>query len=72
MKKEEEIKVVKNKKDHKVRYNIIGLLLLLAIISISYSTAVIVMGTDGIVPVIMVAPQALLVIVVLIWKFCKN
>lgn len=58
-------------KTSSLKYNIIGLALLLAVVSIGYSTTVILMGTDGLVPIVMVVPQSVLAVVILIWKFCK-
>lgn len=45
---------------------IVGVFILLTIISIIYSTAVVAMGTDGLLPKLMVAPQALFVGLVLL------
>jgi hypothetical protein len=59
------------KKSKKIGSNIIGLMLLLATASIFYSTTVIIMGTDGLTPIIMVVPQAILAVVILVYKFCK-
>lgn len=64
-------KTNKSSKSKKFQSNIIGLLLLLAVASIGYSTTVIIMGTAGIVPVIMIVPQAILGVLILIWKFTK-
>ncbi len=64
-------KTNKSSKSKKFQSNIIGLLLLLAVASIGYSTTVIIMGTTGIVPVIMIVPQAILGVLILIWKFTK-
>ncbi len=64
-------KTNKSSKSKKLQSNIIGLLLLLAVASIGYSTTVIIMGTTGIVPVIMIVPQAILGVLILIWKFTK-
>lgn len=66
-----DIKTEKSSKSKKLQSNIIGILLLLAVASIGYSTVVIVMGTSGVVPVIMVVPQAILGVVILIMKFTK-
>lgn len=49
----------------------IGIMLLFAVASIAYSTVVIAIGTEGIVPLIMVAPQALLGTAILVKKFSK-
>lgn len=48
---------------------IIGFGSLLAVLSISYSTIIIIMGTDGIVPIICVAPQAIFAAAILIDNF---
>lgn len=65
-----------NKKTSKAKakdglHGIIGILLALAVISIVYSTAVIAMGTEGLLPIIMVIPQAALALTIVVWKFCK-
>lgn len=70
--KQEEVKKPSTKKtSNKVLQSINGLLLLLAVASIFYSTTVILMGTEGVVPIIMVAPQTLLAVGILIIKFVK-
>ena len=51
--------------------SIIGVLLGLSVISIGYSTTVILMGTEGIVPIVMVIPQVGLALTIIIWKFCR-
>jgi len=61
----------KKKGSNSMKYNLIGLLLLLAVASIFYSTTVIVMGTEGLTPIIMVVPQTVLAVVILVYKFCK-
>lgn len=50
---------------------IMGVLQLFVIASIVYSTAVIAMGTEGYIPLALVAPQAIYVVVVLIKRFSK-
>jgi hypothetical protein len=50
---------------------IVGLLLLFVVASIAYSTSVIVMGTTGPIPLIMVAPQALFALYTLVKRFTK-
>jgi hypothetical protein len=50
---------------------IIGVGMLLAVISIAYSTAVIALGTEGITPLVMVAPQAILALGIAIRQFTK-
>lgn len=61
----------KSKMD-KTKSAIIGIGLLFAVASIVYSTSVIVLGTEGIVPLIMLIPQAILALVILIKQFLKN
>jgi hypothetical protein len=50
---------------------IIGVALLLGVLSIGYSTTVIVMGTNGWIPLVMVGPQAVLAVAIAAWKFSK-
>jgi len=50
---------------------IIGVGLFLSVLSIGYSTTVIAMGTDGWIPLVMVAPQTLLAVAIAVWKFSK-
>lgn len=50
---------------------IIGIMQLFAVASIAYSTVVIAIGTEGVVPLVMVAPQAVLAVVIAINKFSK-
>jgi len=53
-------------------YNgIIGVLLLFVVASIAYTTTVIAMGTEGYVPLILAAPQAIFGVVVLFKQFTK-
>lgn len=59
----------KSKKNYK--NGIMGIMQLFAVASIAYSTIVIVIGTDGILPLVMVAPQALLGVIIAINKFVK-
>lgn len=61
----------KNKQNSPFKSVIIGVGLLLAIISITYSTAVIALGTEGFTPLIMVAPQAILALSIAIKQFTK-
>lgn len=51
---------------------IMGVMMLLVIASIAYSTAIIVLGTEGYIPLIMVAPQAAFAVVALIMRFTKQ
>ncbi len=51
---------------------IIGIGELLTIVSIAYSTTVIVLGTEGIVPIIMISPAVVFALVILIKKFIKK
>jgi len=50
---------------------IIGVLQLFVIASIAYTTTVIVMGTDGLLPVVLTIPQAFWASVVLVKQFTK-
>lgn len=63
-------KAGKNTKDK--RNAIIGLLLLLVVMSVAYSTYVVWFGTTGLVPKILLAPQMIFAAAVLIWKFGTN
>lgn len=62
-------KAKKNKKP--VMQSIIGVLLLFVVASIAYSTTVIVMGTEGYIPLLLVAPQSIFAVIVLIKQFTK-
>lgn len=62
-------KAAKNTKG--MRNAIIGLLLLMVVTSIAYSSYVVWFGTTGVVPKIMLAPQMIFAAAVLIWKFNK-
>lgn len=66
-----EAKKTTSKASNKVLNGINGVLLLLAVASIFYSTTVILVGTEGVVPIIMIVPQTLLAIGILIIKFVK-
>jgi hypothetical protein len=68
--KEAEIKTSKKSKNNS-KSVIIGILQLFAVASITYSTVVIAIGTEGYIPLVMVAPQAILALVLLINKFIK-
>jgi len=68
--KKTEVKTPK-KSTGKVKNSIIGTMQLFAVASIAYSTVVIAIGTEGIVPLVMIAPQAILAVVIAINKFVK-
>lgn len=51
--------------------NIMGVVLLFGVLSIGYSTTYIVLGTEGLAPLICVAPQVLLGALIAGYKFCK-
>lgn len=59
----------KSKKNYK--NSIMGIMQLFAVASIAYSTIVIAIGTEGYIPLVMVAPQAILAVVIAINKFAK-
>lgn len=59
------------KKQAKKANGIIGLLLLLVVLSVAYSSYVVWFGTTGLVPKIMLAPQLIFAAAVLVWKFNK-
>lgn len=59
----------KSKKNYK--NGIMGIMQLFAVASIAYSTIVIAIGTEGVVPLILVTPQAILAVVIAINKFTK-
>lgn len=51
------------------KFAIIGIMTLLAVVSIGYSTVIIVLGTDGYSSKVMLVPQALLGVWILVKKF---
>lgn len=57
------------KSNKKAKKGIIGVLQLLAVASIAYSTTVIIIGTEGYIPMVLVAPQAILATAIAIKKF---
>lgn len=59
------------KKNGKKGNGIIGMLLLLVVISVAYSTYVVWFGTTGLAPKIMLAPQMLFVAAALLYSFWK-
>lgn len=59
----------KSKKNY--RNGIMGIMQLFAVASIAYSTIVIAIGTEGVVPLILVTPQAILAVVIALHKFTK-
>lgn len=59
----------KSKKNYK--NGIMGIMQLFAVASIAYSTIVIAIGTEGYIPLVMIAPQAILAVVIAINKFAK-
>lgn len=65
-----EVKASK-KSNKNTKSAIIGIMLLFAVASIAYSTVVIAIGTEGYIPLVMVAPQAILAVVILVNKFVK-
>lgn len=66
--KKAEVKTPK-KSSRNYKNGIIGVMQLFAVASIAYSTVVIVIGTEGYIPLIMVAPQALLGATIAVKKF---
>lgn len=67
----ETVEKPKNKQNSPFKSAIIGVGLLLSVISITYSTTVIALGTEGFVPLIMIAPQAVLALGIAIKQFTK-
>lgn len=61
----------KNKTVEKKSYNLNGLLQVFVVASIAYTTAIILMGTDGYINYIMTAPQAIYAGWLIITKFLK-
>lgn len=61
----------KSKKREETSYNVVGAFMLLVVASITYTTTIIIMGTEGILPLVMVVPQAIFGLIVLIKKFIK-
>lgn len=59
----------KSKKNYK--NGIMGIMQLFAVASIAYSTVVIALGTEGVLPLVLVAPQAILAVAIAINKFSK-
>lgn len=51
---------------------IIGVLLLLVVLSIAFSSYIVWFGTQGLASKIMLAPQMIFAAVVLVWKFSNN
>lgn len=50
---------------------IMGVLQLFVVASISYSSYIVIMGTDGLIPKLLIAPQIAWATVILITKFTK-
>lgn len=65
-----EVKTPK-KSNKNTKSTIIGIMQLFAVASIAYSTVVIAIGTEGYIPLVMVAPQAILAVTIAINKFTK-
>ena len=65
-----EAKTVKKSKQN-IKNSIIGTMQLFAVASIAYSTVVIAIGTEGYIPLVLVAPQAVLAVTIAITKFAK-
>ena len=68
------VKTSKKKADSKrdtTKRVIIGIGELFAVMSIAYTTSLIVMGTEGIVPLVAVAPQVILATVIAVKRFIK-
>lgn len=64
-------KKAKNNKGNSFVSGILGIALLLVLVSIAYSCVVIWGGTTGLVPKIMLAPQAAFGVVIAGWAFIK-
>lgn len=62
--------VVKANKPSKLN-GIMGVLQLFVVVSIAYSSYIVIAGTDGLVPKLLVAPQIMWVMIVLVTKFTK-
>jgi len=62
--------VVKAKKTHKLD-GIMGVLQLFVVVSIAYSSYIVIAGTDGLVPKLLVIPQILWAVIILVMKFTK-
>ena len=65
-----EVKTPKKSKDN-IKQGIMGIMLLIVVASIAYSTAVIAIGTDGYVAKALIVPQALWAACTLIRHFTK-
>jgi len=59
------------KKTNSIKNYIIGIATLFVIASIAYSTVVIALGTQGLIPKILIVPQAIYAFVILIKRFTK-
>jgi hypothetical protein len=68
MSKKEKVQKEKKVRDYSI---IVGILQLFVIASIAYSSAVIVMGTEGYIPMALLVPQVVYAVVVLIKRFTK-
>lgn len=53
-------------------YGIFGILMLFVIASIAYSTYMVALGTQGLVPKIMLVPQVTFAVIVALYKFSKS
>lgn len=62
----------KLKTSKKAAHGIMNLGLLVTVLSIAYTTYVVVAGTEGITPKVLTAPQALFAAAVLIKQFIRN
>lgn len=69
--KQEDTKKVTSNKKSNIKSNIMGICLLFGVLSIGYSSTYIIMGTDGWVPLVLVAPQIVLGGIIAAYKFCK-
>lgn len=65
-----EVKTPKKSKDN-IKQGIMGIMQLIVVASIAYSSAVIVIGTDGYVAKALIVPQALWAVCTLIRHFTK-
>lgn len=63
-------KVVKEKQPRNWN-GIMGVLQLFVVASISYSSYIVIMGTDGLVPKLLVAPQIAWAVIILVIRFTK-
>lgn len=61
----------KAKKNRNINIKVTGIAMLFVLASITYSTYVVAMGTTGMIPKVMLIPQAIWGVIIAIQKFTK-